>query len=84
MCSGGLCHAVEPSAAGDSGVCSAGPAGCFCKGGDPLPYVHTHRCSQAFALTAQGYVVSAACVTAQYARHAESGPGSVRTTRPFL
>lgn len=66
-------------AAGDSGVCSAGPAGCFYKGGVPLlhnacTYTHkqaqTHRCLQALVLKAQGYVVSAQCVTAQYVRYA--------------
>lgn len=55
-------------AAGESGVCSAGPAGCFYKGGDSL--LQTHRCLQALVLTAQGYVVSAPCVTVQYVWYA--------------
>ena len=46
VCSWGVCHAArcaELRAAGDSGVCSAGPAGCFYKGGDPLLHnAHTH------------------------------------------
>lgn len=47
VCAAGVfCHAarcVELRAVGDSGVCSAGPAGCFYKGGDPPPaHTHTH------------------------------------------
>lgn len=41
-------------------------------------HTHTHRCLQALALTAQGYVVSAPCVTAQYVRYAERRSVSVQ------
>lgn len=70
MCSWGVCHAAQYvvlRAAGESSVCSAGPAGCFYKRGDSLlhnarTYAHmqaqTHRCLQALVLTAQVYVVT--------------------------
>lgn len=44
----------------------------------PSCTMHTHRCLQALALTAQGYVVSAPCVTAQYVRYAERRSVSVQ------
>lgn len=35
-------------------------------------HTHIHGCLQALVLMAQGYVVNATCVTAQYVRYAES------------
>ena len=66
----------ELRAAGGCFVFSAGPAGCFYKRGNPLHNAHRHRCLQPFALTMQGHVVSAPCVTSQHVRYAESGPVS--------
>lgn len=68
-------HGVQSS--GAALVCSAGPAGCFHKGGDPLRRAHR--------LTARGHVVNATRVTAQCVRHAGArvGPGAA-AGGPFL
>lgn len=51
VCSWGVryaAHCKELRAAGDSGVFSAGPAGCFYKEGDLLLHnAHTHTCISA-------------------------------------
>lgn len=41
-------------------------------------HTHIYRCLQALVLMAQGYVVNATCVTAQYVRYAESRQVSER------
>lgn len=86
VCSWGVCHAaqcVELWAAGDSGVCvQLDLQDVFIREAIPSCtmriHTHTHRCLQAAALTAQGYVVSAPCVTAQYVRYVDAAAG------PFL
>lgn len=57
VCNWGVCHAVqcvELRAAGVSGVCSAGSAGCFYKGGEPrLHSAHTYTGANRFYLWRQ-------------------------------